>query len=64
MKDCGDIKGGEIKIKLFPEELPKACENFTGLTEMGYYDELIFHRIIPNFMNQGGDPQGTGFGGQ
>lgn len=55
---------GDIKIKLFPEELPKACENFTGLVEMGYYDELIFHRIIPNFMNQGGDPQGTGYGGQ
>ena len=55
---------GEIKIKLFPEELPKACENFMGLTEMGYYDELIFHRIIHNFMNQGGDPQGTGYGGQ
>ncbi|MBQ7990960.1 MAG: peptidylprolyl isomerase [Oscillospiraceae bacterium] len=60
-----DIKDyGTIKIKLFPEEVPQAVENFVGLTEMNYYDELIFHRIIPNFMNQGGDPQGTGYGGK
>lgn len=55
---------GTIKIKLFDEELPDACQNFKELTKMNYYDELIFHRIIPNFMNQGGDPQGTGFGGK
>ncbi len=55
---------GEIKIKLFPEQTPKAVENFLGLTEMGYYDELIFHRIIPDFMNQGGDPKGNGTGGK
>lgn len=60
-----DVKDyGTIKIKLFPAEVPQACENFMGLTEMNYYDELIFHRIIPGFMNQGGDPQGTGYGGQ
>lgn len=54
---------GEIKIKLFPEQAQLGVENFTGLIEMNYYDELIFHRIIPNFMNQGGDPKGTGTGG-
>ncbi len=54
---------GEIKIKLFPEESPKGVENFIGLAEMGYYDELIFHRVIPGFMNQGGDPKGNGTGG-
>ncbi len=55
---------GEIKIKLFPEYTPKGVENFIGLADMGYYDELIFHRIIPNFMNQGGDPRGDGTGGK
>lgn len=55
---------GEIKIKLFPEDAAKGVENFTGLADMGYYDELIFHRIIPNFMNQGGDPKGNGTGGK
>lgn len=54
---------GEIKIKLFPEAAQKGVENFVGLAEMNYYDELIFHRIIPHFMNQGGDPTGTGMGG-
>lgn len=55
---------GEIKIKLFPEDAPKGVENFVGLAEMGYYDELIFHRVIQNFMNQGGDPRGDGTGGK
>lgn len=55
---------GEIKIKLFPEDAPKGVENFTGLAEMNYYDELIFHRVIPNFMIQGGDPKGNGTGGK
>lgn len=54
---------GTIKIKLFEEAAPKAVENFKGLAEMNYYDELIFHRIIPDFMNQGGDPRGDGTGG-
>lgn len=54
---------GEIKIKLFEEECPKAVENFKGLANMNYYDELIFHRVIPNFMIQGGDPKGNGTGG-
>lgn len=54
---------GVIKVHLFPEVADKAVENFVGLAKQGYYDELIFHRIIPNFMNQGGDPRGNGTGG-
>lgn len=55
---------GDIKIKLFSDLLPEACENFMTLAEQGYYDELIFHRIIKNFMIQGGDPKGDGTGGE
>ena len=55
---------GTIKIKLFPEDAEKGVENFIGLAEREYYDELIFHRIIPDFMNQGGDPKGNGTGGK
>ncbi len=59
-----EIKGyGTIKIKLFEDVVPKAVENFKGLANMNYYDELIFHRIIQYFMNQGGDPKGNGTGG-
>jgi len=54
---------GAIEIKLMPEVAPKACENFTKLVEKGYYDGLIFHRVIKDFMIQGGDPTGTGMGG-
>ncbi|MFC1599158.1 peptidylprolyl isomerase [Candidatus Omnitrophota bacterium] len=54
---------GEIEIQLMPEVAPKACENFTGLVKKGYYDGIIFHRVIKNFMVQGGDPTGTGRGG-
>lgn len=55
---------GKIEIKLMPEVAPKACENFTKLAEKGYYDGLIFHRVIKGFMIQGGDPNGTGTGGE
>lgn len=55
---------GEIKIRLFSEYAPKAVENFTTHAENGYYDGLIFHRVIDNFMIQGGDPQGSGMGGE
>ena len=55
---------GELKIKLFPEVAPKTVANFVGLSKNGYYDGIIFHRIIPDFMIQGGDPTGTGMGGQ
>ena len=55
---------GEIKIKLFPQFAPKTVENFTTHAKNGYYDGLIFHRVIKEFMIQGGDPTGTGAGGQ
>lgn len=55
---------GIIKIELMPEVAPKACENFTKLIEKGYYDGIIFHRVIKGFMIQGGDPTGTGMGGE
>jgi peptidylprolyl isomerase len=55
---------GIIEIQLMPEVAPKACENFTKLVEKGYYNGLIFHRVIKGFMLQGGDPTGTGRGGE
>jgi len=55
---------GIIEIKLMPTVAPKACENFTKLVEKGYYNGLIFHRVIKGFMIQGGDPTGTGAGGE
>lgn len=55
---------GSIKIKLFPEEAPKTVENFMTHAKDGYYDGLIFHRVIDNFMIQGGDPDGMGTGGE
>ncbi len=55
---------GDIKIKLFPEVAPKTVENFTTHAKNGYYNGLIFHRVIKDFMIQGGDPLGTGIGGE
>lgn len=55
---------GEIKIRLFKDLTPKAFENFTTHAKNGYYDGLIFHRVIEEFMIQGGDPTGTGMGGE
>jgi peptidylprolyl isomerase len=55
---------GNIEITLKPEIAPKTCENFLGLVAKGYYDGIIFHRVIKNFMVQGGDPTGTGAGGE
>ena len=55
---------GDIKIKLCPDEAPKAVENFKGLVEKGYYDGLIFHRVIDGFMIQSGSPNGDGIGGE
>lgn len=54
---------GTIEFQLFPEIAPKTCENFLGLVKKGYYDGVIFHRVIKEFMIQGGDPTGTGRGG-
>ena len=55
---------GEILIQLFPEQAPKTVENFVGLAKKGYYDGVIFHRVINDFIIQGGDPTGTGMGGE
>jgi len=55
---------GTIKIKLFPKLAPKTVENFIGLAGKGYYNGILFHRVIPDFMIQGGDPTGTGSGGE
>ena len=55
--------GGIIKAELYPEIAPNTVANFVNLVEQGFYDGLIFHRVIPGFMIQGGDPQGTGMGG-
>jgi peptidyl-prolyl cis-trans isomerase B (cyclophilin B) len=54
---------GDIVLELFDEDAPKTVDNFRKLAEDGYYDGLIFHRVIPDFMIQGGCPQGTGTGG-
>ncbi len=55
--------GGKIELELYPEFAPQTVKNFEELVKSGFYDGLTFHRIIPGFMIQGGDPQGTGFGG-
>ncbi len=54
---------GTIAIEFFEDEAPKTVENFRKLASDGFYDGIIFHRVIPDFMIQGGDPQGTGSGG-
>lgn len=55
---------GDIEIELFENKAPKTVENFVGLAKKGYYNGVIFHRVIDNFMIQGGDPTGTGRGGE
>ncbi|MCQ2464101.1 MAG: peptidylprolyl isomerase [Oscillospiraceae bacterium] len=55
---------GTVKFKLFPDLMPRACANFVGLAVNGYYDGLKFHRVIADFMIQGGDPEGNGRGGE
>lgn len=55
---------GSFKLRFFPGEAPKAVENFKTLAKDGYYNNLIFHRVIKNFMIQGGDPKGNGTGGE
>ncbi|CAM3282401.1 peptidylprolyl isomerase [Vagococcus fessus] len=55
---------GDMTFKLFDEIAPKTVANFVGLVKQGYYDGVIFHRVIPDFMIQGGDPTGTGMGGE
>ena len=55
--------GGIIRAELYPEIAPITVKNFVELTKKGFYDGIIFHRVIPGFMIQGGDPTGTGMGG-
>lgn len=55
--------GGVMRLELYPEIAPKTVENFVDLVKKGFYDGLIFHRVIPGFMIQGGCPQGNGMGG-
>jgi cyclophilin family peptidyl-prolyl cis-trans isomerase len=54
---------GTIELELYPNEAPKTVENFVKLSRDGFYDGVVFHRVIPDFMIQGGDPTGTGSGG-
>jgi peptidyl-prolyl cis-trans isomerase B (cyclophilin B) len=54
---------GPIHMELFPDDAPKTVDNFVKLANDGFYDRVIFHRVIPDFMIQGGDPTGTGSGG-
>ncbi|MDR1132836.1 MAG: peptidylprolyl isomerase, partial [Synergistaceae bacterium] len=54
---------GNFKIELFNDLAPKTCRSFMDLAERGFYDGIIFHRVIDDFMIQGGDPTGTGMGG-
>jgi cyclophilin family peptidyl-prolyl cis-trans isomerase len=59
-----DSKKGTIKVELLETDSPKTTENFRLLAEKNYYDGVIFHRVIKNFMIQGGDPLGMGYGGE
>lgn len=58
-----DTTHGTFKVELFEERAPKTTKNFIDLIEKEYYDGVVFHRVIPDFMLQGGDPEGTGRGG-
>lgn len=55
---------GDIKVALYPDYAPMACQNFVGLAQSGYYDGTTFHRVQPDFIIQGGDASGTGIGGE
>jgi cyclophilin family peptidyl-prolyl cis-trans isomerase len=61
--DTGDTKGGDVKIKLRPDLAPGHVARIKELAGEGFYDGVVFHRVIPGFMAQGGDPTGTGGGG-
>ncbi len=54
---------GPIHVELYPDDAPKTVDNFVKLANDGFYDSVVFHRVIPDFMIQGGDPTGTGSGG-
>jgi len=55
--------GAEIQIEFYPEDAPRTVENFVGLAKKGFYSGLTFHRVVPDFVVQGGCPRGTGTGG-
>lgn len=55
---------GDIEVELWSREAPKACRNFVQLCLEGYYDGVLFHRVVKGFIAQGGDPTGTGAGGE
>jgi len=55
---------GDFTLRLFPDSAPMACENFTTHARNGYYDGVVFHRVVEDFMIQTGDPDGTGYGGR
>jgi len=61
--DTGNGEGGDVVIKLRPDLAPGHVERIVGLAKEGFYDGVVFHRVIPGFMAQGGDPTGTGMGG-
>ena len=61
--DTGNGEGGDVVIKLRPDLAPGHVERITELAREGFYDGVVFHRVIPGFMAQGGDPTGTGMGG-
>ena len=66
MKQTGVIaleKGGEIRVEFYPEDAPKTVENFVTLAKKGFYNGLNFHRVVPDFVVQGGCPKGNGTGG-
>ena len=58
-----ETSAGEIRVELWPEAAPQTVGNFVGLARQGFYDDTVFHRVIPDFMIQGGCPKGTGTGG-
>lgn len=64
IKATFDTSMGEFEVELYSGQTPKTVENFTGLAKKGYYNGVIFHRVIADFMIQGGDPTGTGRGGE
>jgi len=63
MKATLQTNHGAIDVELYPDEAPKTVDNFVKLARDAFYDGVIFHRVIPDFMIQGGDPTGTGSGG-
>ena len=56
-------RGGEVRLEFFPEDAPRTVENFVTLARKGFYNGLTFHRVVPGFVVQGGDPRGNGTGG-